>query len=127
MGRLSVFKCGRIHNNDHSPVQNLASYPFILYWTQSKCNSRSRERFKASHVGKGSWIGVKLEVVSDKLTACLLKFEIREKSRLMIKGRFFYIFTLPYVPKNTFIVKGLNLWKLPKKTKLLTLRVVGSH
>jgi hypothetical protein len=78
-------------------------------------------------MGEGSWIGVKLEVVSDKLAACLLKFEIREKTRLILKGRLLLHFhTSLRTQKHTYS-KDLNVWKLPKKTKLLTLRVVGSH
>jgi hypothetical protein len=58
---------------------------------------------------------IKLEVVSDELAARLFKVEIREKSRLILKGRFLLHFHAALCIHKAFKVKNLNVWKLSKK------------
>lgn len=55
---------------------------------------------------------IKLEVVSDKPVSCLFKVEIREKSRLILKGRFLLHFHAALSTHKAFKVNNLNVWKL---------------
>jgi hypothetical protein len=70
-------------------------------------------------------VETKLEVVSNKLTSCLFKLEIREKSRLILKERFLLHFHTALCTHEGFKVKNLNVENFQKREKVVDVSSCG--